>query len=104
MKVLMSFTTHNSQHMVVHNMSNHDCCRYIEEDDLMRFLKRVEIHTIFPLFEGSLETGRISKSSFKNWVVSFISIVYVKFQYDQFKEFVCVKLMEFNYVSLGKIY
>lgn len=54
----------------------------------MRFLKRVEIHTIFPLFEGSLETGRISKSSFKNWVVSFVSIVYVKFQYDQFKEFV----------------
>ncbi|KAK4557172.1 hypothetical protein RGQ29_007087 [Quercus rubra] len=43
--------------------------KYIEEDDLMRFLKRVEIHTIFPLFEGSLETGRISKSSFKNWVV-----------------------------------
>ncbi|EEF42472.1 conserved hypothetical protein [Ricinus communis] len=35
----------------------------------MRFLKRVEIHTIFPLFEGALETGRISKSAFRNWVV-----------------------------------
>ncbi|KAL0324122.1 UNVERIFIED_CONTAM: Mechanosensitive ion channel protein 10 [Sesamum calycinum] len=27
--------------------------KYIEEEDLMRFLQRVEIHTIFPLFEGS---------------------------------------------------
>ncbi|GKU95917.1 hypothetical protein SLEP1_g9214 [Rubroshorea leprosula] len=43
--------------------------KYIEEEDLMRFLKRAEIHTIFPLFEGALETGRISKSSFRNWVV-----------------------------------
>ncbi|KAM7262514.1 hypothetical protein ACFE04_000197 [Oxalis oulophora] len=43
--------------------------KYIEEEDLMRFLKRVEIHTIFPLFEGALETGRITKSSFRNWVV-----------------------------------
>ncbi|XVE57320.1 hypothetical protein DITRI_Ditri04bG0081700 [Diplodiscus trichospermus] len=42
--------------------------KYIEEEDLMRFLKRVEVHTIFPLFEGALETGRISKSSFRNWV------------------------------------
>ncbi|KAL8170541.1 hypothetical protein V2J09_022345 [Rumex salicifolius] len=43
--------------------------RYIEEEDLARFLKREEIHTIFPFFEGALETGRISKSSFRNWVV-----------------------------------
>ncbi|CAK9179400.1 unnamed protein product [Ilex paraguariensis] len=43
--------------------------KYIEEEDLMRFLKRVEIHTIFPLFEGALETGRIAKSAFQNWVV-----------------------------------
>lgn len=43
--------------------------KYIEEEDLMRFLKRVEVHTIFPLFEGALETGRITKPSFRNWVV-----------------------------------
>nr|WGO49546.1 mechanosensitive ion channel protein A052810 [Torenia fournieri] len=43
--------------------------KYIEEEDLMRFLKRVEIHTIFPLFEGALETGKITKSAFRNWVV-----------------------------------
>ncbi|KAL5770137.1 hypothetical protein ACOSP7_014291 [Xanthoceras sorbifolium] len=43
--------------------------KYIEEEDLLRFLKREEIHTVFPLFEGALESGRISKSSFRNWVV-----------------------------------
>nr|GMC80294.1 mechanosensitive ion channel protein 10-like [Ipomoea batatas]GMD02467.1 mechanosensitive ion channel protein 10-like [Ipomoea batatas] len=43
--------------------------KYIEEEDLMRFLKKVEIHTIFPLFEGALETGWITKSAFRNWVV-----------------------------------
>ncbi|KAJ7943939.1 Mechanosensitive ion channel protein [Quillaja saponaria] len=42
---------------------------YIEEEDLMKFLKRVEIHTIFPLFEGALETGRTSRSSFRDWMV-----------------------------------
>ncbi|KAM5550976.1 mechanosensitive ion channel protein 10-like [Rosa sericea] len=41
----------------------------IEEEDLLRFLKTDEIHTIFPLFEGATETGRITKSSFRNWVV-----------------------------------
>ncbi|XP_043715412.1 mechanosensitive ion channel protein 10-like [Telopea speciosissima] len=43
--------------------------KYIEEEDLMRFLGREEVHTIFPLFEGALETGQIRKSSFRNWVV-----------------------------------
>ncbi|KNA14874.1 hypothetical protein SOVF_103450 [Spinacia oleracea] len=43
--------------------------KYIEEEDLSRFLKRNEIHEIFPLFEGALETGRITRSSFRNWVV-----------------------------------
>ncbi|KAH7525224.1 hypothetical protein FEM48_Zijuj06G0202400 [Ziziphus jujuba var. spinosa] len=42
--------------------------KYIEEEDLLRFLKGEEVSTIFPLFEGS-ESGKISKSSFRNWVV-----------------------------------
>ncbi|XP_062098459.1 mechanosensitive ion channel protein 10-like [Humulus lupulus] len=42
--------------------------KYIEENDLLRFLKYEEVYTIFPLFEGS-EGGKISKSSFRNWVV-----------------------------------
>ncbi|CAK7341747.1 unnamed protein product [Dovyalis caffra] len=44
-------------------------CWYIEEEDLLRFLKTEEVHTIFPLFEGAIETGKITKSSFRNWVV-----------------------------------
>lgn len=43
--------------------------RYIEEEDLLRFLKIEEVNTIFPLFEGAIETGKISKSAFRNWVV-----------------------------------
>ncbi|XP_010940811.1 mechanosensitive ion channel protein 10 isoform X1 [Elaeis guineensis] len=43
--------------------------KYIEEEDLKRFLTREEVHTIFPLFEGALETGMIKKSAFRNWVV-----------------------------------
>ncbi|XP_021282535.1 mechanosensitive ion channel protein 10-like [Herrania umbratica] len=43
--------------------------KYIEEEDLLRFLISEEVHTIVPLFEGALETGKISKSSFRNWVV-----------------------------------
>ncbi|KAG8472902.1 hypothetical protein CXB51_034776 [Gossypium anomalum] len=43
--------------------------KYIEEEDLLKFLNSEEVHTIFPLFEGALETGKISKSSFRNWVV-----------------------------------
>ncbi|KAK6232650.1 Mechanosensitive ion channel MscS - like 6 [Theobroma cacao] len=43
--------------------------KYIDEEDLLRFLISEEVHTIVPLFEGALETGKISKSSFRNWVV-----------------------------------
>ncbi|XVF56685.1 hypothetical protein PTKIN_Ptkin06aG0140500 [Pterospermum kingtungense] len=43
--------------------------KYLEEEDLLKFLNSEEVHTIFPLFEGALETGKISKSSFRNWVV-----------------------------------
>lgn len=43
--------------------------KYINEDDLMRFLNEDEVQTIFPSFEGALDTGRIKKSAFRNWVV-----------------------------------
>ncbi|KAK9911500.1 hypothetical protein M0R45_035407 [Rubus argutus] len=43
--------------------------KYIEEEDLLGYLKTDEIHTIFPLFEGAIETGKITQSSFRNWVV-----------------------------------
>ncbi|KAK9120423.1 hypothetical protein Syun_018040 [Stephania yunnanensis] len=38
---------------------------YIEEEDLLRFLRWEEIDTIFPLFEGAIEAGHISKSRFR---------------------------------------
>ncbi|MQM21734.1 hypothetical protein Taro_054779, partial [Colocasia esculenta] len=43
--------------------------KYIEEEDLSQFLRKDEVRTIFPLFEGALETGKIKKSAFRNWVV-----------------------------------
>ncbi|KAL5715533.1 hypothetical protein ACHQM5_017340 [Ranunculus cassubicifolius] len=43
--------------------------KYIDEEDLLRFLKREEVDTIFPFFEGATETGQIRKSAFRNWVV-----------------------------------
>ncbi|KAK4270545.1 hypothetical protein QN277_023568 [Acacia crassicarpa] len=43
--------------------------KYIVEEDLLRFLKRDEVYMTFPLFGGAIETGKITKSSFRNWVV-----------------------------------
>ncbi|TYH91180.1 hypothetical protein ES332_A13G099300v1 [Gossypium tomentosum] len=50
--------------------------KYIEEEDLLKFLNSEEVHTIFPLFEGALETGKISKSSFRNWVLLLVGFMF----------------------------
>ncbi|KAG9156282.1 hypothetical protein Leryth_009156 [Lithospermum erythrorhizon] len=42
--------------------------KYIEEEDLLRFMTREEVDNAFPLFQGAIETGQIKKSSFKIWV------------------------------------
>ncbi|KAG9157445.1 hypothetical protein Leryth_010274 [Lithospermum erythrorhizon] len=42
--------------------------KYIEEDDLLRFMTREEVDNAFPLFQGAIETGQIKKSAFKIWV------------------------------------
>lgn len=44
--------------------------KYIEEEDLLRFLKKSEVELIFPQFEGAIETGKIKKPALKNWVVN----------------------------------
>ncbi|KAL8215494.1 hypothetical protein R6Q57_022331 [Mikania cordata] len=44
--------------------------KYIEENDLMRFLSKDDVKKVLPLFEGAVETGRIKKKSFSNWVVN----------------------------------
>ncbi|KMZ62548.1 Mechanosensitive ion channel family protein [Zostera marina] len=44
--------------------------KYIEEDDLLRFLSREETDIVFPLFKGAAETGKIKKKSVVRWVVN----------------------------------
>lgn len=43
--------------------------KYIEEDDLLRFLIKEEVDTVLPLFQGAAEIGKIKKSALKSWVV-----------------------------------
>lgn len=42
--------------------------RYIEEEDLLRFMIKEEVDLVLPLFEG-MENGRIEKKVLTNWVV-----------------------------------
>ncbi|XP_038985437.1 mechanosensitive ion channel protein 10-like [Phoenix dactylifera] len=44
-------------------------CKYIDAEDLLRFLSKEEVEIVLPLFEGAAETGRIKKSALRNWVV-----------------------------------
>ncbi|XP_057430852.1 mechanosensitive ion channel protein 10-like [Lotus japonicus] len=43
--------------------------KYIEKEDLLRFMKIEEVESVLPLFEGAVETGRIKRKSLKNWLV-----------------------------------
>lgn len=73
------------------------CYRYIEEEDLLRFLRSDAIHTTFPLFEGAIETGRITKSSFRNWVVShniYPFFLFFFFVWIQHQSYNMIKLMQ----------
>ncbi|KAJ4708804.1 Mechanosensitive ion channel protein [Melia azedarach] len=44
--------------------------KYIEEEDLLCFMKKEEVDNVLPLFEGAAETRRIERSTFKKWVVN----------------------------------
>ncbi|KAJ4708810.1 Mechanosensitive ion channel protein [Melia azedarach] len=44
--------------------------KYIEEEDLLRFMKKEEVDNVLPLFEGAAETRKIKRSTFKKWVVN----------------------------------
>lgn len=52
--------------------------RYIDEEDLLRFMPKKEVDNVFPLFEGASETRKIKKSSFKKWVVSSLFCFFTK--------------------------
>ncbi|XVE70686.1 hypothetical protein DITRI_Ditri10aG0090300 [Diplodiscus trichospermus] len=44
--------------------------KYIEEEDLLRFLKKEEVDNVLPMFEGAVETGKIKRKTLKNWLVN----------------------------------
>ncbi|KAJ9687983.1 hypothetical protein PVL29_013955 [Vitis rotundifolia] len=44
--------------------------KYIDEEDLLRFMKKEEVDNVLPLFEGTSETRKIKRSSLKKWVVN----------------------------------
>ncbi|KAF5748352.1 mechanosensitive ion channel protein 10 [Tripterygium wilfordii] len=46
----------------------HPGSKYIEEDDLLRFMIKEEVDLFFPLIEG-YETGRIYRKALKEWVI-----------------------------------
>ncbi|KAM0949173.1 putative mechanosensitive ion channel MscS, LSM domain superfamily [Dioscorea sansibarensis] len=43
--------------------------KYIEEEDLLRFFNKDEVHDVLLLFEGAAGTGKIKRSALKKWVV-----------------------------------
>ncbi|CAN0901282.1 Mechanosensitive ion channel protein 10 [Linum grandiflorum] len=43
-------------------------CKYIEEEDFLRFMIKEEVDLFFPLIEGS-ESGKVDKKAFTEWVV-----------------------------------
>ncbi|GLT71941.1 hypothetical protein SLA2020_439230 [Shorea laevis] len=44
-------------------------CKYIDENDLLRFMVKEEVDLVFPLLEGG-ETGRIDSKDLSDWVVT----------------------------------
>lgn len=57
-----------SANRIFKNVAKHGH-KYIDKDDLLRFMPQEEVDNAFPLFEGAVEARRIKKSSFRNWVV-----------------------------------
>ncbi|XP_073276160.1 mechanosensitive ion channel protein 10-like [Primulina huaijiensis] len=59
----------DSANRIFRNVAKHGH-KYIDENDLLRFMEKEEVDNALLLFEGAAESRRITKSSFKNWVVS----------------------------------
>ncbi|VVB14194.1 unnamed protein product [Arabis nemorensis] len=53
---------------VFRNVAQH-CFDYIEEEDLLRFMIKEEADLVFPLFDGAVETGRITRKALNEWAV-----------------------------------
>ncbi|KAG8367180.1 hypothetical protein BUALT_Bualt16G0045800 [Buddleja alternifolia] len=50
--------------------------KYIEEGDLLQFMPKEEVENALPLFEGAAESRRITKSSFRNWVLLLVVFMF----------------------------
>ncbi|KAI5334058.1 hypothetical protein L3X38_024191 [Prunus dulcis] len=44
--------------------------KHIEEDDLLRFMKKEEVDLVLLLFEGAAESGKIKRKALKTWLVN----------------------------------
>ncbi|XP_056166698.1 mechanosensitive ion channel protein 10-like [Syzygium oleosum] len=44
--------------------------KFIEEEDLLRFMKKEDVDNVIPLFPEAVETRKIRRSSLKNWLVN----------------------------------
>lgn len=54
---------------IFHNVAKPNC-KYIDLEDIMRFMREDEALKTMSLFEGASQSGKISKSALKNWVVN----------------------------------
>ncbi|EXB38917.1 Mechanosensitive ion channel protein 10 [Morus notabilis] len=43
--------------------------KYVDEEDLLRFLSREEVDLLLPNFDGAVETRKIKRKTLKNWLV-----------------------------------
>lgn len=50
-------------------------CRYITEDDLIRFMPEEDAIRALALFDGAMETGKITKKALKSWVVRAVCLL-----------------------------
>ncbi|KAJ7979269.1 Mechanosensitive ion channel protein [Quillaja saponaria] len=44
--------------------------KYIDGEDLLRFMKKEEVDNVLQLFEGAVETGTFRRKTLKNWLVN----------------------------------
>ncbi|KAE7998485.1 hypothetical protein FH972_003028 [Carpinus fangiana] len=44
--------------------------KYIDEEDLLRFMKKEEVDNLLPLIEGAADTRKIKRKFLKNWLVN----------------------------------
>ncbi|KAK4792935.1 hypothetical protein SAY86_023370 [Trapa natans] len=43
--------------------------KFIDEEDLLRFMKKEDVDNVIPLFEGAAEKKKIKRSALKNWLI-----------------------------------